>query len=141
MTKKRLFRFGGIGCWVCLVVFLVAGCRQEPSAIVEITQANHEQVVAGSLPVVLDFGAPWCGPCAKLSPTLQRLAHKFKGQVVVGEVNVDLQESLARQYDIGSLPTLCYLKNGELLEIQTSNFSASDIEAKIVALMENPGNQ
>jgi thioredoxin 1 len=122
--------------FLILSMLMVAGCSQPPPAMVEVDEANHDRIVAGSLPVVLDFGAPWCSPCAKLSPTLERLAHQFQGQIVVGVVNVDRQESLARRYDISSLPTLCYLKGGELVEVQTEDFSAGTIEAKMAALVQ-----
>ena len=63
---------------------------------------------------VVDFWAEWCGPCKALGPTIDALADEFAGKAKVAKVDIDAHESLAVQYDVQSIPTLLYFKNGEL---------------------------
>lgn len=132
-TSSGYARFG-----VVTVLFaMVIGCLQTP-AMVEVTSENYDQIIASPRLVILEFGAPWCRPCVKLLPILDRLANQYDGQIVIGKINVDQQEALMRQYDIRTLPTLCYLKKGKLIDTQTGRFSASSVRAKIDALLEAP---
>jgi thioredoxin 1 len=106
---------------------------------VEVTEENFDQIAAADL-VLLDFGAPWCSPCVRLSPIIDRMAQQYDGQITVGKVNVDQQESLMRRFDIRTLPTLCYLRDGELVETQTNSFTESDIQKRIEALLNSQRN-
>ena len=70
----------------------------------------QKEVVTSDVPVLVDFWAPWCGPCRALSPIVDRLADQFAGKVKVGKVNVDEQGDLAAQYGINSIPRLLVFK-------------------------------
>jgi thioredoxin 1 len=72
-----------------------------------------QEVVESDKPVLVDFWAPWCGPCRQLSPTVDKLATQFAGKVKVGKVNTDENQDLAVKYRITSIPQLLLFKGGE----------------------------
>ena len=80
----------------------------------EITTENFDaEVTKSALPVVIDFWASWCGPCRMLSPMVDELASQYAGKIKVGKVNVDEQPRLAMNYDVQSIPTLIFFKDGK----------------------------
>ena len=72
----------------------------------------EEEVLKSSLPVLVDFWAPWCGPCKALSPTVDKVANETAGKVKVVKVNVDEAQDIAAKYSIMSIPTLLVFANG-----------------------------
>jgi thioredoxin 1 len=82
--------------------------------VVKLTTENWQQEVAQSdKPVLVDFWAPWCGPCRQLSPTIDRLADQFAGRVKVGKVNTDENQDLAVQYGVSGIPLVLIFKGGD----------------------------
>ena len=73
-------------------------------------------VINSSHPVLVDFWAPWCGPCRVLAPTIEELAVEFDGQATVGKVNVDDNPHLAAQYGIRSIPTVLLFQEGQVVD-------------------------
>ena len=81
------------------------------------TDQNFEQEVLNSQkPVLVDFWAPWCGPCQMMGPIIEELAEELEGQVVVGKLNVDENPQMAQKYGIMGIPTLLVFKNGQVVE-------------------------
>ena len=85
--------------------------------IVELTDDNFEaEVKQSEVPVLVDFWAPWCGPCKMLGPILDELAGEFEGRVKIGKVNIDEHQNVAGQFGVSSIPTLLVFKGGEVCE-------------------------
>ena len=100
-----------------------------------INENNIGEVLATSQPVVVDFWAPWCGPCRVLGPTVDALAAKYAGKAVVAKCNVDDCEDISVKYGIRNIPTLLFFKNGELVDRATGIVPEAEIAAKIESLI------
>lgn len=84
-------------------------------ALIQVTDAGFESdVVNSEKPVVLDFWAPWCGPCRMMEPVLKELAEEYGDKIVVGKLNVDENPATAQKYEILSIPTLLVFNEGEV---------------------------
>ncbi len=82
-----------------------------------ITEVEFEtEVLESDKPVLVDFWAPWCGPCRMVGPEVEAIAEEYAGRVSVAKINVDEQPELAGRYGIMSIPTIIVFKNGEIAE-------------------------
>ena len=119
---------------ILLAISILAGCDVErptnykfaedsekstkfdSSKIVHLTKDNFESVVNQNDKVVLiDFWAPWCGPCLRLTPTIEQLSFEFDGLVTVCKLNIDEEKELADQFKISSIPAVFIMKNGQIV--------------------------
>lgn len=97
------------------------------------TDSNwSKEVEASSVPVVVDFWAPWCGPCRMVSPVIERLAGKYSGKLKVVKVNVDDNQGLAMKFNIMSIPTVMLFKGGRVLD-QAIGAAPSEFYEKFLA--------
>ena len=84
--------------------------------IMQGTTENFDALIAGELPVLADFWAPWCGPCRMLAPLLDQVAADYAGKAIIVKINVDDEGALAMRYQTNTIPTLILFKNGEILD-------------------------
>ena len=82
----------------------------------QITDATLNDVLATDKLVVIDFWAEWCGPCKMISPIIDELAEEYKDKAIVGKINVDDNDDCTSKYGIRTIPTVLFIKNGELLD-------------------------
>ena len=107
----------------------VAANSHAPSAPVTVTDADFsERVINSSLPVLVDFWAPWCGPCRQVAPVLEELARKFQGRLIVAKLNVDENGYTASEFRVASIPTLILIKDGNELNRMVGAESPARIE-------------
>ncbi len=84
---------------------------------IELTDSNFEELALKSdKPVMVDFWAEWCGPCRMVGPVVEELANEYGDKAVIGKVNVDNNPQTAMKYGIRSIPTILFLKNGEVVD-------------------------
>ena len=100
-------------------------------SVLHITKDNFDETVSGSKPVLLDFWAPWCGPCRMVAPLVEEIAAE-RDDVIIGKVNVDEEMELAVKFGIVSIPTLVYLKDGMEVDKLVGYRPKSDIEDMLV---------
>ncbi|NVK93636.1 MULTISPECIES: thioredoxin [Bacteroides] len=101
----------------------------------EITDNNFQEILAEGKPVVMDFWAPWCGPCKMVGPIIDELATEYEGKVIIGKCDVDENGDVAAEYGIRNIPTVLFFKNGELVDKQVGSAPKSAYVAKIEAIL------
>ena len=100
-----------------------------------VTDTNFSEILASSKVVVVDFWAPWCGPCRMLSPIVDDVAGQFAGRIAVAKCNVDDEEDIAAQFGIRSIPTVLFFKDREVADKCIGLVSKAEIESKINNLL------
>ena len=117
---------------------LIGGATAAP--VKDVTTANFmAEVVDGSFdaPVIVDFWAPWCGPCRMVSPVIEQLAGELAGKVVFGKVNVDENPRIANTFGIRSIPTIAIFKNGKNVDGFVGATSKSQMQTKIFSYIDS----
>ncbi len=100
----------------------------------EFTDGNFQtEVIDSGQLAVVDFWAEWCGPCKAIGPVIEELANDYEGQVRIGKVNVDDNQELTFKYKVRGIPTVLFIKNGEVVDRHVGIGSKADFEAKIKA--------
>src|SRR6516225_4450839 len=84
--------------------------KRNPMAVVELTKENFEQVITGNQTVIVDYWAPWCGPCRGFAPVFEKVAEKNPG-IVFAKVNTDVEQEIAQHFNIRSIPTLMVFRD------------------------------
>ena len=95
------------------------------------TSESFENVIAGDMPVLVDFWATWCGPCRMIAPVIDEVAAEFEGRAIVGKVNVDEEMGLAQRFHVMSIPTLIVMKGGKVVEQAVGARGKADVAAMI----------
>lgn len=100
----------------------------------EFTDGNFdEKALKSSKPVMVDFWAEWCGPCRMVSPIVEEVANEFGDRAVVGKLNVDLNPNVSMKYGIRSIPTILFIKNGEVVDRQVGAVPKAALVKKLEA--------
>lgn len=101
----------------------------------EIKDENFEELLNDGKPLVVDFWAPWCGPCKQIAPIVEELAKEYEGKVVIGKCDVDENTELPARYGVRNIPTILFIKNGEVVDKQVGATPKAALKAKIDALL------
>ena len=103
---------------------------------IEITDVNFEELVVKSdKPVMLDFWAIWCGPCRIIAPIVEEMAQEYNGKAIIGKVDVDSNPNIAIKYGIRNIPTVLFIKNGEIVDKQVGAGPKQLFTSKLDALL------
>jgi len=102
---------------------------------IEITDANYEQLATSGKLVVIDFWAPWCGPCRAIAPTIEELSNEYEGKAVIGKLNVDDNPETCEKFGIRNIPTIIFVKNGAVVDKQVGAVPKSTLISKIESFM------
>jgi thioredoxin 1 len=103
---------------------------------VEITDANFEEVVLKSnIPVLVDFWAEWCGPCRMVGPVVDELHNEYEGRAIVGKVNVDENPGISAKFGVRNIPTILFIKNGEVADKSVGAVPKAQLVSKLDAIL------
>jgi thioredoxin 1 len=100
-----------------------------------VTEQNFQEFIEGSLPLVIDFSATWCGPCKKVAQVIEEIENEYEGKVIFGKCDVDECEDLAVKYGIRNVPTVLFIKNGEVVDKQVGAAAKNAIVDKIQTIL------
>lgn len=100
-----------------------------------VSNTNISEILAGELPVMIDFWASWCGPCRMLAPTVDEIEKEYEGKVVVAKCNVDDADEVAMQFRIRNIPTLMFFKGGEMVNRLVGAVPKQEITAVLDSLL------
>jgi thioredoxin 1 len=101
--------------------------------------AFENAVLKSPLPVVVDFWAPWCGPCRLLAPSLDTIAREYAGKLVVAKVNTDENSKWAAQYRVSGIPTMLFFSGGQVVRQQVGAVSLSALRNMVQGFLEAAG--
>ncbi len=99
-----------------------------------LTEANHAEVLANNSVVLIDFGATWCGPCKSIAPIIDELANEYDGKAAICKADIEECEELAMSYGIRSVPTLLFFKDGEI--VPGKKIVGATPKAKLVEVLD-----
>ena len=101
-------------------------------AELKITRENFEnEVMKSNIPVLIDFWAPWCGPCRMMGPIIEQLAEEYEGKAKVGKVNVDEEGELSQAFGVMSIPTIVLVKDGKVVRQAVGARPKAELEAML----------
>ena len=100
-----------------------------------INKENFEQILTSDQPVVIDFWAEWCGPWRTIAPMVEELAAEDEGRVVIGKCDVEDNDDITMKYGVRNIPTIIFLKGGELVDKQVGACTKDALKEKIEKLL------
>ena len=102
---------------------------------IELTTENYGEVAASKLPVLIDFGAEWCGPCRMISPIIDELAGEYEGRAVIGKCDVDNNDDIVGKFMVRNIPTIVFIKGGQGVDKQVGACTKADLVKKLEKLL------
>jgi len=100
-----------------------------------ITNDNFEELLQSEKPLVIDFWATWCGPCKQIGPSIEELATEYEGKVTIGKCDIEENDDLVSKFGIRNVPTVLFIKNGEVVDKQVGAAAKSVFQTKIESLL------
>lgn len=132
LYADSIFLKPGMQLTLCVPRLIKINHKKKLTMAATFTDGNFEEEVLKSDKLsVIDFWAPWCGPCLALGPTIEALAKEYEGRVLVGKVNVDENPKLSVDYGITSIPAVLFIKNGQVVDKQIGAAPKPVFEKKI----------
>lgn len=108
--------------------------------VIHVTDTEfQEKVLDSQLPVVVDFWAPWCGPCRMIAPVLEEVAEDYEDKIVIAKVNTDENPQWAMDFGVQGIPTLLFIVNGEVIDQQVGASSAPALKARVSEFIDGVG--
>ena len=105
-------------------------------AEITLTAANfEEEVLRSDKPVLVDFWATWCGPCKKVGPYIEQLAEEYGDQAIIGKVDVDENTDLPMQFGVRNIPTILFIKDGQVVDKVVGAVGKATLDEKFKALL------
>ena len=101
----------------------------------EFKDSNYQEIIAEGKPVVVDFWAPWCGPCKVVGGFISELAEEYEGKVLIGKCDIDENGDMAAEYGIRNIPTVLFFEDGNLVDKQVGSAAKSVFEEKVKKLL------
>ncbi len=131
VAKCHTLRLAG-----CIIGASEAAFKGVSAMALELTADNFDsEILQSNLPAMVDFWAPWCGPCRLMSPIVESIAERYQGKVKVAKVNVDENPQLAVRYSIMSIPTLLFFRNGQVVDKVIGLVPEHEIEERLNKLL------
>lgn len=108
----------------------------EGDGVLTVSDANFEaEVLESKTPVLVDFWAPWCGPCRMMAPVVESIAGDYQGRLTVAKLNVDDNPATAQRYQVMGIPALILFRNGEPVDRVVGYVSKADLERRVEAAL------
>ncbi|MBQ2519522.1 MAG: thioredoxin [Bacteroidaceae bacterium] len=101
----------------------------------KITSENFQALVNTGKPIMLDFWATWCGPCRMVGPVIEELAKEYEGKAIIGKCDIEEDEELPQRFGIRNIPTILFIKNGEVVDKQVGAAGRAVFEDKLKAIL------
>ncbi len=121
-----------------ILIQIHVAARSASEGVRAVTDATFEaEVLKSQLPVLVDFWAPWCGPCRALAPVTEQMAQEFSERLKVCKLNVDENPLASRKYQVASVPTMIFFKRGMIADVSVGALSAPEMRRKIDAVLSS----
>ena len=101
----------------------------------QLNQTNFDEILASDKPVLIDFWAEWCGPCRRIAPIIDELHEEFDGRALICKCDVDSNDEISAKYSIRNIPTILFIKNGEVVDKTVGAATKAQIQEKLEAIL------